>query len=85
MDADSTNTGNAFKDYEAAARSLKIQLQSLEVRSSNPDFERAFRAAAKGRVNALITVRNPVLIDNRNRIAELAIQNRMPSMSEVFS
>jgi len=82
LDADSTNTGNAFKDYEAAARSLKIQLQSLEVRSSNPDFEKAFQAAAKGRVNALITVRNPVLIDNRKRIAELAIQNRMPSMSE---
>jgi putative tryptophan/tyrosine transport system substrate-binding protein len=82
LDADSTSAGNYFKDYEAAARSLKIQLQSLEVRSSNPDFEKAFQAAAKGRVNALITVRNPVLIDNRNRIAQLAIQNRMPSMSE---
>jgi putative tryptophan/tyrosine transport system substrate-binding protein len=82
LDADSATAGNAFKDYEAAARALKIPLQSLEVRSSNPDFEKAFQAAAKQRVRALITLRNPVNIDNRNRIAELAIQNRLPSMSE---
>ena len=42
----------AFKDYETAARALKIPLQSLEVRGPNPDFEGAFQAAAKGRVNA---------------------------------
>jgi len=82
LDADSTTAGNAFKDYEAAARALKITLQSLKVRSSNPDFEGAFRAAAKERVSALITLRTVLLIDNRKRIAELAIQDRMPSMSE---
>ena len=43
-----------FRDYEAAAHALKIQLQSLEVRGPNPDFEGAFRAAVKGRVRGLI-------------------------------
>ena len=52
----------AFKDYEAAARALKIQLQSLEVRGPNPDFEGAFQAAAKGRANALITIRTALLV-----------------------
>ena len=33
-------------------------------------------------MSALITLRNPLLIDNRKRIAELAIENRLPSMSE---
>ena len=47
-----------FKEYEAAARALKIQLQSLEVRGPNPDLEGAFQAAAKGRASALITIRN---------------------------
>src|SRR5262245_13393677 len=36
-----------FKDYEAAAHALKIQLQSLEIRGGN-DFEGAFRAAVAG-------------------------------------
>jgi putative ABC transport system substrate-binding protein len=44
-----------FKEYEAAARTLKVQLQSLEVRAPNPDLEGAFRDAVKGRVRALIT------------------------------
>ena len=40
--------GNALKEYEAAARALKIPIQPLEVRAANPDLEGAFRAAAKG-------------------------------------
>ena len=61
-DADDPAAAIDFKEYEAAARALKIQLQSLEVRGPNPDLEGAFQAAAKGRVNALITVRTTVLI-----------------------
>ena len=47
-------TINDFKPYEATARALKIQLQLIEVRETNPDFEAAFQAAAKGRASALI-------------------------------
>ena len=71
-----------FKEYEGAARALKIQLQSLEVRGPNPDFEDAFQATAKGRVNALITITNPLLGRYPKRIADLAIKNRLPSMYE---
>src|SRR5215813_4165662 len=46
----------AFKEYDAAAHALKIQLQSLEVRGPNPDLEGVFQTATKGRANALITV-----------------------------
>jgi putative ABC transport system substrate-binding protein len=59
-----------------------LQLQSLEVRSPNPDFDGAFREAAKGRSNALITVRNSLLSRYQKRIADLAIKNRLPSMFE---
>ena len=48
-----------FKEYEAAARALKIQIQSLEVRGPKPDLEGAFQVAAKGRTTALITITNP--------------------------
>ena len=74
--------GHATKEYEAAARSLKIQLQALEVRGPNPDFEGAFQAAAKGRAGALITVRSPVLNRYPKRIADLAIKNRLPATYE---
>jgi len=75
-------TGNAREYYEAAAHALKIPLQSLEVRTQNPDFVGAFQTAAKGRVSALITVGNQLFARNRNLIADLAIKNRLPSMYE---
>jgi putative ABC transport system substrate-binding protein len=62
-----------FKEYEAAARGLKIQLQSLAVRGPNPDLEGAFQAATKGRVSALITIANPVLERYRKQIIEFTI------------
>jgi putative tryptophan/tyrosine transport system substrate-binding protein len=71
-----------FKEYEAAAPALKLQLQSTEVRGPNPDLEGAFQAAAKGRANALITIRSVLLLRYPKQIADLAIKNRLPSMYE---
>ena len=69
-----------FREYEAAAHALKVQLQSLEVRAPNPDLEGAFRDAVKGRARALIATR--ALVGYRKQIAGLAIKNRLPLMSE---
>ena len=69
-----------LKEHETAARALKIQVQHLQVSGQNPDVEGAFKAAAKGRVNALITVTSAPLFLQRKRIADLAIKNRLPSM-----
>jgi putative ABC transport system substrate-binding protein len=70
----------ALKEYETAARVLKIQLQSIDVSGSNPDLERAFQTAAKGRAGALITVTTAALFIQRKRVAELAIKHRLPSL-----
>ena len=75
----------AFKDYEDAARSLTVPLQSLEVQMPNPDLPRAFQVALKGRVSAIITTSVPGLSGYRKQIAELALQNRLPLMSESVS
>ena len=78
-----TNPGRTgFEEYEAAARALKIPLLSLEVSGSNPDFDRAFKAASKGGANALITVRTGGFFRYPKRIADLALKNRLPSMHE---
>jgi putative tryptophan/tyrosine transport system substrate-binding protein len=82
LDDASTDIGASFQDFEPAARALNIQLQSLEVRAPKPDLDGAFQAAAKGRVNALITVRTALLINYRKQIADLAIKNRLPSIQE---
>ena len=71
-----------FKEYETAARALKIQLQSLEVREPKHDLEGAFQAAAKGRVSGIITITNPLVLRHTKRITELAIKNQLPSMYE---
>jgi putative tryptophan/tyrosine transport system substrate-binding protein len=77
-----SGAGGGFKGYESAARTLKIPLQSLEVRTPNLDFEGVFQAAKKGQANALIAVSNIRIIDYQKRIADLAIKNRLPSMYE---
>jgi putative tryptophan/tyrosine transport system substrate-binding protein len=73
----------AFKEYEAAARLLQLQLQSLEVRGPNADLEGTFQTAVKGQASAFITVTGDLLIRYPKRIADLAIKNRLPSMYEV--
>jgi ABC-type uncharacterized transport system substrate-binding protein len=73
LQADSTSGDIHLKEYETAARALKMQLQSLRVHAQKADFEEAFQAAAKGRMNALITIRNRFTAVYGKRIADLAI------------
>jgi putative ABC transport system substrate-binding protein len=73
----------AYKEHDTAARALKIQPQSLEVRGPNPDFEGAFQAATKGHADGIVTVTSVLLSRYLKQIAELAIKNRLLSMSEV--
>ena len=72
----------AFKEYEAVARGLKLEFQSLEVRGPDPDVDGAFQAAAKGRANAPIVVRSREVDRHLKRIVDLAIKNRLPSVWE---
>jgi putative tryptophan/tyrosine transport system substrate-binding protein len=80
--ADDEGSAIGFKDYEAAARALNFPLQSLEVRGPNPDLESALGEAAKGPPSALIAIRGSLLNRYQKRIADLAIENRLPSMFE---
>ena len=69
-----------YKETEGAARSLHLQLQSVEVVRAE-DVDRAFSAVTKGRAQALILpAGNPVGFANRGQIASFAQKNRLPSM-----
>jgi len=71
--------GLLLKETHAAAQALGLQLQSLEVRSSN-DFDSAFETALRERVQALITPPEPLFNTHLKRIVELAAKNRLPAM-----
>ena len=68
-----------FKETQAAARALGVQLQSLEVRGPN-DFDKAFAAATSKRAQALITLSDPLTGSHGRRILEFALKNRLPAM-----
>ena len=46
-DADAPGPAISFKEYEVAARALKIQLHSLEVRGPEPNLDDAFRLRSR--------------------------------------
>jgi len=72
----------AVKDYEDAARTLNVSLQILELKGPTPDLRKAFESAVKERVSAMIVVSVPGLSGHRKQIVDLAVQNRLPLMSE---
>ena len=68
-----------YKATEEAARSLRLQLQSVEV-SRADDISRAFSALVAGRAEALIVAPSTLTLDNRSQIASLAEKHRLPSI-----
>ena len=68
-----------WEEAETAGRALKLQLYSMEVSRPN-DFENAFKAAIKHRAQALMVLRNPLIVNNRTKIADLAVESRLPAI-----
>jgi putative ABC transport system substrate-binding protein len=71
--------GLQWKETQAAAQALGLQLQSLEVRSSN-DFDDVFEAALRERAQALVVAPEPLINTHLKRIVEFAAKNRLPAM-----
>jgi putative ABC transport system substrate-binding protein len=69
-----------YRETEAAARSLRLPLQSVEV-ARTEDLDRAFAAIMEQRAQALIVQGpNPILFSDPGRVASFAQRNRLPSM-----
>jgi putative tryptophan/tyrosine transport system substrate-binding protein len=77
----STRPGNAqsLKEVELAAGAFKVQVQYLDVLDVK-DIETAFRAATKGRAEAVLVLQSPFFNSQRTQIADLAIKNRLPAI-----
>jgi putative tryptophan/tyrosine transport system substrate-binding protein len=77
----STQPGNAqlSREVELAAGAFGVKLQYLDVLDPK-DIETAFRAASKGRADAILVLTSPVLFSQRTQIAELAVKSRLPAI-----
>jgi putative ABC transport system substrate-binding protein len=77
----STRSGNAqsLKETELAAGAFGVKLQYLDILSPK-DIETAFRAASKGRADAVLVLTSPFATSQRTQIADLAVKNRLPAI-----
>jgi putative ABC transport system substrate-binding protein len=67
-----------WEQIQRSAKQMGVQLVSLPVRKIE-DYDEAFKAALKARVNALATMPNPVFASNLKLIVEFTRQNKLPS------
>jgi putative ABC transport system substrate-binding protein len=77
----STQPGNtqSLNEVELAARPLRVQVQYLDI-SGPKDIETAFRAASKGRAEAVIVLSSPVLFSQLAQVIDLAAKSRLPAI-----
>jgi putative ABC transport system substrate-binding protein len=70
--------GPILRELEAAAPTLGLELQRLEVRVPG-DFEGAFKAATRRRAGALIAPGDPLVVNRPKVVADLALKYRLPT------
>ena len=77
----STNPGNAqsLKEIELAAGAFKVQLQYLDVLDPK-DIATAFRAASKGRADAVLVLTSGSINSQRTQVIDLAVKSRLPAI-----
>jgi putative ABC transport system substrate-binding protein len=68
---------DTFKDAEASARALGLQLRRVEVRGAD-DFEPAFSTITRERADAVFVFPSTMLFTERNRLVALAAKHRVP-------
>jgi putative ABC transport system substrate-binding protein len=76
---DDVGSAIAWRETQIAAQQLGLRLQSLEVRVPE-DLSGVLDAALAEHADALIALPNPLLVVHAQRIADFAVQNRLPTM-----
>ena len=77
---DNAGMAQSLNSVEAAAKGLKLAIARFDARSP-AELDGAFAAMSKEGVDALAVIEDIVFIANFKRIAELAVKQRLPSIS----
>jgi ABC-type uncharacterized transport system substrate-binding protein len=72
-------TSAMLQETEAAARTLGVQLQRVEVRGPD-ELDRAFATMTRERAEALIVLPSAMLYNECRRLVDLAARHRLPAM-----
>jgi putative ABC transport system substrate-binding protein len=72
-------TSVGLQVYEAAGRALDLQVHGVDIRDRD-DLGRAFATMARDRPDALVLPADPFLFTERQRVAKLAREHRLPTM-----
>src|SRR5262245_36406153 len=75
--ADNPSHGRRLKDIEAAGRTLRVDIQKVEMRQL--DFERALTSVSKLNAGALMVLPDPMFTNQRQRLAAFALERRLPT------
>ena len=78
-DPEAPGSAPQWKESQLPARELGLKLHSMEV-SSVDKYADAFKEAMKARSAALAVTLNPLANSNQKRIADLAANNRLPTI-----
>jgi putative ABC transport system substrate-binding protein len=73
------STGIMLQETEAAARTLGVQLQRVEVRGPD-ELDRAFSTMTRERAEAVTIFPSTMLFNERRRLINLAASHRLPAM-----
>jgi putative ABC transport system substrate-binding protein len=76
---DNPAMGPVLKEMEQSAKSLKLELQQIGVRTPD-ELEAAFSAMAAKRAEAVVAIEDAMLNGNIRKIADLAAKHRLPSI-----
>ncbi len=79
---DTPSHSPALKAVEEAGRTLRVQLQPVGARTA-AELEGAFAAMARARAQAVLVLGAAIFLAERQRVAELAIKHRLPTMSNL--
>jgi putative ABC transport system substrate-binding protein len=75
----SVATTVGLREYEAAGQTLAVRVQVVEIRNRDA-LAPAFAAMARERIDALLVPADPFLFTERQRVAGLAREHRLPGM-----
>ena len=64
---------------EAAARAMRVRLETFEVNTPE-DLEGAFAEIARRRIEAIVLPMTPLLLAERHRIRDFVAKRRLPAM-----
>jgi putative ABC transport system substrate-binding protein len=67
-----------FEEVKRAIRALGLQSEVANARSGE-EYDNAFKQFAKSKMNAVLIVPDPSVLENRQRIAVLALKLRLPT------